>query len=215
MQERYLRTQVSGRYLIDTPPGDGPSPLLVGFHGYGQTADDGMALLRGIPGSERWLLCAVEALHPFMNKKGDPGACWMTRRDRDLRIAENVAYVDAVIDRVMMESIISGIIVLHGFSQGAGMACRTALLGSYPVAAVMLLGGEVPPELDSLGRLRSLHLARGERDRFYPKERFESDRARLGAADVPAVSCSFVGSHGPNEEYYSAAGSFLASIEVD
>jgi len=213
MQERHLQTQVSGRYLVEMPPGDSALPLLVGFHGYGQTAEDGMELLRGIPGSDRWLLCAVEALHPFMNSKGDPGACWMTRRDRDLRIAENVAYVDAVLDRVMKESMISDRVVLHGFSQGAGMACRAALLGRHPVAGVMLLGGEIPPELDSLGRLTSVHLARGDRDRFYPADRFETDGARLRDSGLAPDAVTFHGGHGPNAEYFALAGRFLGTLE--
>jgi predicted esterase len=212
MKEHYLRTTVSGRYLVEAPEREWPFPVFAGFHGYGQTADDGMALLRGIPGSKRFLLCALEALHPFMNAKGEPGASWMTLRDRELRIVENVAYVDAVLGSVMMGNFVSGPIVLHGFSQGAGMACRASTLGCYRVSAVMLLGGDVPPDLERLDPMCSVHLARGNRDRLYSQERFEADRQRLIDAGVAVETFVYQGGHAPTEEYFMAAGHFLEAL---
>ncbi|NTU68406.1 MAG: phospholipase [Chlorobiaceae bacterium] len=212
MKEHYLRTSVRGRYLVEAPEGEWPFPVLAGFHGYGQTADDGMALLRGIPGSERFLLCAVEALHQFMNAKGEPGASWMTRCDREQRMVENVAYVDAVLGSVMMGNSLSGPIVLHGFSQGVGMACREAALGCYRISAVMLLGGDVPPDLERLVTMRSVHLARGNRDRRYSQEMLEADRQRLIDAGVAVETCVYQGGHAPTEEYFMAAGRFLATL---
>jgi predicted esterase len=212
MQEHHIETAVSGRYLVEAPAGVGPLPILAGFHGYGQTGEEEMDLLRQIPGSGSWARCSVEALHPFMNVRGNPGSCWMTRRDRELRIAENVHYVDAVLDRVMHDYPIGGTLVLHGFSQGAGMACRAALLGRHPASAVMLLGGDVPPELDRLERMRMVHLARGDRDRLYPQERFEADGERLRDAGVLLSVSSFTGSHGPTGDYFEDACRFLASI---
>jgi predicted esterase len=211
MQNHHIRVEVSGLYLVDAPEGAGPFPLLAGFHGYGQTAEDQMELLRRIPGSERYVCCSIEALHPFMNKKGDPGASWMTRIDRELRIEENVGYVDAVLDAVRMD-FPEGALVLHGFSQGAGMACRAALMGRHTVAGVMLLGGDIPPELDDLRRMGRVQLARGESDRFYPMERFEADRAKLRDAGLLPDAVTFSGSHGPTGEYFAEAGRFLGTF---
>lgn len=211
MQEQYLEIRVSGRYLVDVPPGEGPWPLFAGFHGYGQTAEDELELLNRIPGSEGWLRCSIEALHPFINAKGEPGSSWMTRRDRERRIAENVAYVDAVLDRIRREYPV-GALVLHGFSQGAGMACRAAVLGCHRVSGVMLLGGDVPPELEWLDPMRKAHLARGDRDRLYPAERFDADRQKLDAAGVSAETYLYRGGHLPTADYFAAAGRFLATI---
>ncbi|WP_164927146.1 alpha/beta hydrolase [Chlorobaculum tepidum] len=212
MNEYYLETTVSGCYLVESPPGSGPFPLLAGFHGYGQTAEDELELLRNIPGSDRWIRLPIEALHPFINAKGQPGSSWMTRRDRDRRIAENVRYVDAVIGRVMAEQPVDGRLVLHGFSQGAGMACRTAVLGCHPVVGVMLLGGDIPPEIADCSRMRAVHIGRGDRDRFYPQKRFEADVARLREAGIEPVVSQFRGGHGPTAEYFDAAGRFLNKI---
>ncbi|NTW75237.1 MAG: phospholipase, partial [Chlorobiaceae bacterium] len=143
-----------------------------------------------------------------------PGASWMTRRDRELRIAENVAWVDAVLGSVMMGNFVSGTVVLHGFSQGVGMACRAAALGCRPVSAVMLLGGEVPPELERLELMRSVHLARGNRDRLYSQEKFDSDRKRLIDAGVAVETFLYQGGHAPTGEYFMAAGRFLAQTDL-
>jgi predicted esterase len=213
MIERHLEATVTGRYLVEAPDGDGPFPLLAGFHGYGQTADDELELLRNIPGSERFALCSIEALHPFINAKGQPGASWMTRRDRELRITENVRYVDAVIERVMAKLPVDGRLVLHGFSQGAGMATRTALLGMHPVSGVMLLGGDIPPELDDLARMQAVHLARGDHDHFYRKKQLDLDVLRLREVGIEPSVCEYAGGHGPTGEYFEAAGRFLAGIE--
>ncbi len=212
MQEHHLETTVSGRYLVEAPEGDGLFPLLAGFHGYGQTADDELELLRQIPGSERWIRLSIEALHPFMNAKGQPGASWMTRRDRELRIAENVRYADAVIAQVMAALPADVRLVLHGFSQGAGMASRTALLGGHPVAGVMLVGGDIPPELDDLARMKSVHIGRGDHDHFYRKKQHESDLARLRDVGIEPSLTLYHGGHMPTGDYFGAAGRFLAGI---
>ena len=56
-----------------------PWPLLVGFHGYAETAGDHMDALRAIPGTGEWLLVSIQALHPFYARKERVVASWMTR----------------------------------------------------------------------------------------------------------------------------------------
>ncbi|MCF8383544.1 MAG: phospholipase [Chlorobium sp.] len=207
-----IQVPVHGRYLLRMPEGGASSPLLAGFHGYGETAEDEMARLEAIDGSSGYCLCSIEALHPFRTPKGVSGASWMTSKDRDLRIAENVGYVDGVISAMLDFGRISSRVVLHGFSQGAGMACRTAVLGRHAVTGVMLLGGDIPPELERLERMRQVHLARGSRDPLYVEDRFMLDAGRLSKAGVHCSPVTFVGGHGANEAYYSSAGEFLGAI---
>ncbi|MGC8774040.1 MAG: alpha/beta hydrolase [Chlorobaculum sp.] len=212
MQEHHLETTVSGRYLVESPDGVGPFPLLAGFHGYGQTAEDELELLRNIPGSGGWIRLSIEALHPVINAKGQPGASWMTRRDRERRIAENVRYVDAVIGKVREKLPHDGRLVMHGFSQGAGMASRAALLGRHAVNAVMLLGGDIPPELDDLGRMGNVHLGRGDHDHLSPQKLFDSDVIRLRDAGIDPAIMLFRGGHGPTGGYFEDAGRFLGGM---
>lgn len=210
----YLRASIHGRYLLRMPAGSVPAGLLVGFHGYGETAEDEMERLSSISCNRSWCLCSIEALHRFRNVKGRPGASWMTSSERELRISENVGYVDAVLNNVFRQCGSSPVPVLHGFSQGAGMACRSALLGMFDVAGVMLLGGDIPPELVDLKLMRAVHIGRGDHDHLYTQKRCEADTARLQAAGLDPAVTLFRGGHMPTGEYFEAAGRFLDGMRL-
>ncbi len=207
-----IKTMVSGRYVIQQPCGNGPYKLLAGFHGYGQLAENELALLKEIAGSSDWICCSVEALHPFYQGKGMVGANWMTSRNRELMIEENVGYVDAIITELHEKYPLEGSLVYHGFSMGAAMAARSALLGIHESTAVMFLGGNIPPEHEELAKLRRVHIARGNTDRLYTQKEFERDRKRLEASGVPFEHCCFSGGHEANEKYLESAGMFLKQL---
>lgn len=120
-----VATAVHGRTLVAGSRGP-DSPLLVGFHGYGENAERHLEELRAIPGAERWTLAAVQALHPFYSKSNEVIASWMTRLDREAAIEDNVAYVGAVVERLRAERLAGERLVFVGFSQGAAMAWRAA-----------------------------------------------------------------------------------------
>ncbi len=209
MEEFSIQTTVQGRYLF-RPPLQAAAPVLIaGFHGYGQTAEDEFGLLESIPGTESFALCSIEALHPFYSPKGKPGACWMTSRQRETRIAENIRYVDAVISRMMPPG---GTLVYHGFSQGAGMASRAAMLGSHRAWGFMLLGGDFPPELDVPVTIPLVHIARGNRDPIYREELFLRDCRRFREGGADHVACTFAGVHEASSEYLDAAAVFLERL---
>ncbi len=212
MRAHTIKTSVRGKYLLRLPSHSGPAPLLAGFHGYGQTAEDEFNLLCSIPGAERWFCCSIEALHSMYTPAGHPGASWMNSRDREHQIEENVHYVDGVIERIRALYAVSASLSFHGYSQGAGMASRAALLGRHRAESLMLLGGDIPPELSVSVGMGRVHLARGSRDRLYSKERHERDAARLREGAVPVVVSEFLGGHRVNDAYLKAAGEFLAEI---
>ncbi|NTV92469.1 MAG: phospholipase [Chlorobiaceae bacterium] len=212
MQSFFIQTTVSGRYLLRSSLHSVQAPLLAGFHGYGQTAEDELQLLCAIPGAEYWHCCSIEALHPFYISRNVSGASWMTSRQREQRIEENVRYVDTVLDALNVSLSLTDTLVFHGFSQGSGMASRAALLGRHPGKGLMLLGGDFPPGLVLRESVGKVHLARGIRDRFYTKERFDGDLVRLYDAGVQVTATSFIGDHGANREYLDAAGRFLSGL---
>src|SRR5262245_44135492 len=99
-QERALAATVHGRYLVEASA-TAPAPMLVGFHGYAESAEIQLDRLRSIPGSERWLLVSVQGLHRFYRgRTDDVVASWMTRQDRELMIADNASYAAAVVEAV-------------------------------------------------------------------------------------------------------------------
>ena len=215
MQSRESSIEVTthGRYLIS---GTGRAkPVLVGFHGYAESAEIELDRLRSIPGSERWLILAIQGLHRFYRRRtNEVVASWMTKQDRELAIKDNSAYVTKVINTVSAEYSSYGPLVLSGFSQGVGMAFRAAAAVDRPVSGVIVLGGDVPPELGpaALSRISAVLLGSGSRDEFYTREKAVSDEQRLQAAGVNLQVFSFDGGHEWTDAFAEAAAGFLYSI---
>jgi predicted esterase len=211
--ERTIRTAAHGRYLVEPPSDvDAPEGTLVGFHGYAEGAEAQLARMRAIPGAERWLLVAIQGLHRFYQRRtNEVVASWMTRQDRDLAIADNLAYVSGVVDAVSEEFAGSGRLVFTGFSQGVAMTFRAATASPRAVDAVLSVGGDVPPELDAaaLGRVACVLICRGARDEWYTTAKFDADIGRLRVAGVAVTPLTFDGGHEWSEPVIRAAGTFL------
>jgi hypothetical protein len=102
--ERTIATRIHGRYLAIPPATPGPAPMLIGFHGYAENAEIQVDRLKAIPGSDRWLIVSIQALHRFYQRRSNlVVASWMTRQDREAAIADNAAYVSACLDAVTTE----------------------------------------------------------------------------------------------------------------
>ena len=212
MIERTIRTATHGRYLLD-PPADPAAGTLVGFHGYAEGADAQLARMRAIPGAERWLLVSIQGLHRFYQRRADEVvASWMTRQDRELAIADNVAYVAEVVESVMHEWPGSRPLVFSGFSQGVAMTFRAAAGSRRTVNGVISVCGDVPPELGiaALGRLARVLICRGARDEWYTTSKFDTDIGRLRAAGAAVTPLTFDGGHEWSDPVIRAAQTFLA-----
>jgi predicted esterase len=210
--ERTIATGTHGRYLIEPPISPGPAPVLVGFHGYGEGAEAQLERMRRIPGSDGWLLVSIQGLHRFYNRRADEVvASWMTRQDRELAIADNLAYVAAVMDAVYGEYPGAPRLVLSGFSQGVAMAFRAVAASSRTVDGVIAVGGDVPPELDAaaVAPVRHALVCHGTRDEWYTQAVFERDVRRLREANVAVRPLEFAGGHEWSDEVVQAASLFL------
>jgi len=210
----HIQTKVHGLYLIQEAKNKKVNPVLVGFHGYGETAEDQLQLLQNIPGIENWTVCSVQALHPFYKTKARIGYCWMTAKNRELHIQENVNYVNTVISEVKKSYRVNDTVVFHGFSQGTAMACRAALLGKYKSSGVILLGGDIPPELKEIDKMQRILIARGKRDKFYSSIRWNKDIERIQNSNCEIQSFEFNGGHGGHEDYFKKVHTFLDPIQM-
>jgi len=210
--ERTIRAATHGRYLVEVPADGALSGTLVGFHGYAEGAEAQLARMRAIPGAERWLLVAVQGLHRFYQRRANEVvASWMTRQDRELAIADNIAYVASVVEAVSGEWPGSGPLVFTGFSQGVAMTFRAAAGSPSRVDGVISVGGDVPSELDAalLGRVTRVLICRGLRDEWYTTAKFDSDIGRLRAAGAMVTPLTFDGGHEWSEPVVRAAERFL------
>jgi predicted esterase len=216
-EARHIATLVHGRYLVEAPESGKSCPLLVGFHGYGESADKHLAELRKIPGANQWILCAVQALHPFYNRTGEVIACWMTRQDRELAIEDNVRYVAGVVAELQRTLPVSNRLVYLGFSQGAAMAYRAAVASGHRCHGVVVLGGDVPPELDQrdLTGFPPVLLGRGSSEEWYDAAKMEHDVELLRRKEVDVRPVVFTGGHEWTNEFRAAAGEFLREVVQD
>jgi len=210
--ERTIPSATHGRYLVEPADTADPAPLLVGFHGYAEAAETQLERLRAIPGSQRWLIVSVQGLHRFYRRRsGDVVAGWMTRQDRELAIADNRAFIAAVVDEVAQQWRLAHPLVFAGFSQGVAMAFRAACSSPRRVSGVIALGGDVPPELEgaALGRTRTALLGRGQRDEWYSADLFAADAVRLREAGVEVGTVVLDGGHEWTPAFSAEAGAFL------
>ncbi len=210
-EEREIAALVHGRYLLEIPAEPEGCPLLVGFHGYGENAEKHLEELRRLPGSSRWALCAVQALHPFYNRTGDVIASWMTRQQRERAILDNLRYVASVVAEVKRELPVSERLAYLGFSQGAAMAYRAAAGSGHACRGVVVLGGDLPPELESrdFGHFPPVLLGRGTSEQWYDAAKMEHDVEFLRGKGIDVRPCVFEGGHEWTGEFRAAAGRFL------
>jgi predicted esterase len=206
-----------GRYLVAEPPADiTPRGLIVGCHGYAESAEVQLDRLNAIAGSDAWVRVSVQGLHRFYRGASrDVVASWMTREDRELSIQDNVAYVLAVAEAVGACHPAATRLIFAGFSQGVAMAWRAACASPRLVAGIIGLGGDVPPELSAreLRQVAHAFLGRGDRDPWYSPQQFAADHVRLRDADVDLTAYCFDDEHVWSPVFSDAAGHFLHRLE--
>lgn len=136
-------------------------------------------------------------------------ASWMTKQDRDVTIADNIAYLDEVLRQLAAPG---ETIVFAGFSQGASMAYRAAQLCERTASGVMAVAGDVPPELTTPTRRPwpPIFLAGGLEDPWFTPQKLDADAARLMEAGAAVEICRFAGKHEWTPALSQAAGAWLA-----
>ena len=217
MIERNIATTTHGRYLVLPASTPAPAGLLVGFHGYAEGAELQLERLRAIPGSDRWTLVSVQGLHRFYQRRtNEVIASWMTRQDRELAIADNLAYVEAVVDALAREmGREPARLVFAAFSQGVAMGFRAATATTRRVNGVIAVGGDVPPEIDAaaLAGAQNALVCRGTSDEWYTDAKFQNDITRLRQSGVTVHAVTFEGGHEWSDAVLQNAATFLQALE--
>jgi predicted esterase len=210
--EHTIQTSTHGRYLVERPDGVGPFPLLMGFHGYAESAAIHLEHLRRLDPQHPWLRVSVQALHRFYTRMQDVVASWMTREDRVLAIADNIAYAVAVRDAVVANYPCDATVVVAGFSQGVAQAYRAALGFGPSCVGVVALGGDLPPDVaPEAHRLPPVLIGRGAADTWYTADRLAADVAALTVANRAPHVCEFDGGHEWADVFVTAASDWLAA----
>lgn len=208
---RTIAVRTHGRYLIDSPAS--ATATLVGFHGYQENAAIHLEVLRRIAGDRLLNLVSIQALNRFYTRSNAVVSGWMTSEDRELAIADNIAYVAAVLAQVAGETGVTRPLIYVGFSQGVAMAYRAAAFVPPPCDGVIALAGDVPPDVAPVAAgLPAVLLGRGTTDAWYTEAKMAADVATLRGAEVTVEEHVFEGGHGWDDSFVARAGAFLDKV---
>jgi len=213
----HVEAAVHGRVLLhEAERASAGDRLFVAFHGYGEAADDILHEVLRIPGIGGWHVASVQALHPFYRRSTEEVvASWMTRQDRELAIEDNLRYVDTVLEALSrrLETVHSPP-AYCGFSQGVAMAWRAAAMLERPCGGLIVLGGDVPPELRplSLSHLPPVLLGRGRAETAYSREQLRVDLELLRRKEVRVALCEYQGGHEWTDEFRARCGVYLEKV---
>lgn len=209
MNVRLIPATTHGRMLVrEASQARG---VLVGFHGYMEDAEAQMTRLAGVPGAEDWTLVSIQGLHRFYRGRSEAVvSSWMVRQDREVMIADNIAYVETAL--AAMDAPRGRPFVFTGFSQGVAMAFRAAVRGRYAAAGVIGVGGDVPPELlaERGASFPPVLLMRGSREDWYTEEKMQADVEALTSRQVPVTAIVYDGGHEWNQGVSDAAGEWVS-----
>lgn len=188
--------------------------MVVGFHGYGETAETQLARLEAIPALASWTLVSIQALHLFYGPSGEPGASWMTSAQRELSIDDNLRYVRSVLTEAIHEAGEPRGLVYVGYSQGVGMAWRAAILGTRRIDGLAVFGGDVPPELtvQPFAQCPPVLLGRGRHDTTYKAAQFKADLELLSNRFVVVEPSEVPGGHAWSEAFGKELGAFVSRL---
>jgi predicted esterase len=211
LETRTIATQIHGRFLVDVP--EHSRATLVGFHGYQENAALNFEVLKKIADGRSVGLISVQGLHRFYTRANDVVASWMTKEDRDAAIADNIEYVSKVLSAITLEFGITRPLIYAGFSQGVAMAYRAAALAQRPSDGVIVLAGDVPPDVAPVASsLPTVLLGRGTEDKWYTADKAAADAAILRGAGVRVVEHVFEGGHVWDESFVARAGAFIDEL---
>lgn len=186
----HISTLQSGRVSI-IPPASSPYRVVLGFHGYAESAETQLARLQSIPATGETLYAAPLALHRFYDRQQNVVGSWLTSQDREELSRANIRYVDRALRRLHEQFGRWERLVLVGYSQGASMAYRMAAYGRFSPDQVITMGGDLPPELRAETAFRSCPasflLIRGRSDHFLTAERFEADQRLIAGSGRPVT----------------------------
>lgn len=198
----------TARYALLGADVSAAGELWLACHGYGQLASRFIRRFNVLDNGRR-LIVAPEALSRFYLSGGTGphshedrvGASWMTREERDAEIADQVTFLDMVLETALRGRERAAVrVIALGFSQGAATVCRWAARTAIPPDELVLWGGGVPADLFAgegrAGLARApLTLVAGDSDPVVNEDRIGIHRDQLEKAGLAYRFVSYGGGH--------------------
>ena len=199
VEERFIRVPRTARFHT-MGNARSAAEIWVVLHGYGQLA---RFFIRPFVGLETGrFIAAPEALSRFYTDEAHTrvGATWMTREDREHEMADQVEYLDHLVQRLLAECGKPVPVNVLGFSQGVATACRWAVRGKTTFAKAVLWSGTMPPELkpDELKRAfgkTELTLVHGTSDAVTKEDVLLRNQQTMRESALKQRTIQFAGGH--------------------
>lgn len=175
--------------------------ILIALHGYGQLAEFFLRKLNPLSREER-LIVVPEATNYYYLQgfSGRVGANWMTKHERESAICNNINYLNAILNSLLVNYKNQPKIKVIGFSQGAATATRWVSQLQIPVDTLILWGGGFAHDLE-LGttshRLKKTKciIAIGDRDEFITGESMSKQNELIKAMNLNVETIRYPGGH--------------------
>ncbi|MBJ6144743.1 alpha/beta hydrolase [Hymenobacter sp. BT559] len=175
-------------------------------HGYGQLAEYFSRHFESVQAldPEGTVIVAPEALSRFYRSgtSGYVGASWMTTADRLAEIADQAAYLDALLDHLLRACPPDVRVTVLGFSQGTATVSRwlAGKAGHWRPQHLVLWAGDFPADIEASAARQLLHglpvvLVSGELDGYVSPEKLQAQAETLGAFGAQPTIHSFEGKH--------------------
>ena len=201
MQHFKLNVSKTAQYYQLGEPGPEVRQLWIVCHGYAQLASEFIQDFQMLDNGSA-LVVAPEGLNHFYKKgfNGEVGASWMTRHCREDEIADNGAYLEALLNRCLAQLPGDVRIILLGFSQGTATVCRWILRYHPHFHDLVLWAGMPPEDLDYQAHKeyladKNLYLLYGSNDPFLTPDRFSELREIESSNNIDFEENRFEGGH--------------------
>lgn len=177
--------------------------IWIGCHGYGQLAQFFLKKFESLDPRQHFFI-APQGLSRFYldNTYGRVGASWMTKEDREMDLANQKAYFDAVFDPLFENIDFDHYkLVLFGFSQGVSTISRMAAYKKWPFYRMILWAGSFPKELTKDEFSHLPHTAKvvsciGRQDIYYSEQLVVQEKVRLSSVFTGRLKMlTFEGKH--------------------
>lgn len=143
--QHFVNTQVTASYQTLNELTEKTERVWLVFHGYGQLAEFFIPKFKGLDPAQNFII-APQGLSKYYldGVYGRVGASWMTKEDRLTEIANQYAYLDAVLKSV--GDISNKQLIYFGFSQGTATMGRYAAHAKIPFHQMIIWAGTFPPD---------------------------------------------------------------------
>jgi predicted esterase len=211
MQQHEIEFNLKARYYKLGDVNANTKQIWFVLHGYGQLAQ---YFIRKFAALEQHNICVIapEGLSRFYlenfeagkgRKSNRVGATWMTRENREMDIANYIAYLNMIHQKEIGSSNIPVTIV--GFSQGSATASRWALQESLTYNRLILWAGVFPPDMDfdtgkQILQKKEVLMVYGKQDPFLTDERFTEMKVIIEKLGTDIEIITFEGDHDIDQE---------------